>query len=92
MVTYLSKYVISKFFENKLFFCFHQVISSFFSPDGTGEPNEEGLNYYNSLIDAVLDKGNSYKFQCNLNWCEPSVRDCSYLVFSIFLDQVCNHM
>jgi beta-glucosidase len=26
-------------------------------PDGTGEPNEEGLNYYNSLIDALLDKG-----------------------------------
>lgn len=64
MVTYLSKYVVSKFFENMLFFCFHQVLSSFFSLDGTGEPNEEGLNYYNSLIDAVLDKGNnSSKFQ-----------------------------
>nr|CAB3468790.1 unnamed protein product [Digitaria exilis] len=26
-------------------------------PNGTGEPNEEGLNYYNSLIDTLLDKG-----------------------------------
>uniref|UniRef100_A0A0E0Q1R8 Beta-glucosidase n=2 Tax=Oryza rufipogon TaxID=4529 RepID=A0A0E0Q1R8_ORYRU len=26
-------------------------------PNGTGEPNEEGLSYYNSLIDALLDKG-----------------------------------
>ncbi|XP_066369465.1 beta-glucosidase 25-like isoform X2 [Miscanthus floridulus] len=26
-------------------------------PNGTGEPNEEGLNYYNSLIDVLLDKG-----------------------------------
>ncbi|KAG0538692.1 hypothetical protein BDA96_03G258500 [Sorghum bicolor] len=25
--------------------------------NGTGEPNEEGLNYYNSLIDTLLDKG-----------------------------------
>jgi len=33
--------------------------------DGTGEPNEEGLNYYNSLIDVLLDKGISYsKFLC----------------------------
>jgi hypothetical protein len=38
---------------------------SFFLLDGTGEPNEEGLNYYNSLIDVLLDKGISYsKFQC----------------------------
>jgi beta-glucosidase/6-phospho-beta-glucosidase/beta-galactosidase len=33
-----------------------------FLPDGTGEPNEEGLNYYNSLIDALLDKGIPCKF------------------------------
>jgi beta-glucosidase/6-phospho-beta-glucosidase/beta-galactosidase len=26
-------------------------------PDGTGKPNEEGLSYYNSLIDVLLDKG-----------------------------------
>ncbi|AQK66374.1 Putative beta-glucosidase 41 [Zea mays] len=29
----------------------------FFLLDGTGEPNEEGLNYYNSLINTLLDKG-----------------------------------
>lgn len=26
-------------------------------PNGTGKPNEEGLSYYNSLIDVLLDKG-----------------------------------
>lgn len=26
-------------------------------PNGTGEPNPEGINYYNSLIDALLQKG-----------------------------------
>ncbi|OMO80499.1 Glycoside hydrolase, family 1 [Corchorus capsularis] len=26
-------------------------------PNGTGEPNEEGINYYNKLIDALLAKG-----------------------------------
>ncbi|KAF3453556.1 hypothetical protein FNV43_RR03996 [Rhamnella rubrinervis] len=26
-------------------------------PNGTGEPNREGINYYNSLIDALLEKG-----------------------------------
>uniref|UniRef100_A0A0D9WTC9 4-hydroxy-7-methoxy-3-oxo-3,4-dihydro-2H-1,4-benzoxazin-2-yl glucosidebeta-D-glucosidase n=1 Tax=Leersia perrieri TaxID=77586 RepID=A0A0D9WTC9_9ORYZ len=26
-------------------------------PNGTGEPNEDGLSYYNNLIDALLDKG-----------------------------------
>ncbi|KAI4333785.1 hypothetical protein L6164_018548 [Bauhinia variegata] len=26
-------------------------------PNGTGEPNPEGLNYYNCLINALLDKG-----------------------------------
>jgi beta-glucosidase len=26
-------------------------------PDGTGKPNEEGLSYYNSLIDVLLAKG-----------------------------------
>ena len=25
--------------------------------DGTGEPNAEGINYYNSFIDALLEKG-----------------------------------
>ena len=27
--------------------------------DGTGEPNPEGIDYYNSLIDALLEKGHS---------------------------------
>ncbi|KAG6634530.1 hypothetical protein CIPAW_12G124900 [Carya illinoinensis] len=26
-------------------------------PNGTGEPNPEGINYYNGFIDALLDKG-----------------------------------
>ncbi|KAJ4848417.1 putative beta-glucosidase 41 [Turnera subulata] len=26
-------------------------------PNGTGDPNPEGINYYNSLIDALLEKG-----------------------------------
>ncbi|KAK4576372.1 hypothetical protein RGQ29_027081 [Quercus rubra] len=26
-------------------------------PNGTGEPNAEGINYYNCLIDALLEKG-----------------------------------
>ncbi|KAK9268840.1 hypothetical protein L1049_000604 [Liquidambar formosana] len=26
-------------------------------PNGTGEPNPEGIDYYNSLIDALLEKG-----------------------------------
>ncbi|KAH9651239.1 putative beta-glucosidase 41 [Citrus sinensis] len=26
-------------------------------PNGTGEPNPEGISYYNSLIDALLEKG-----------------------------------
>ncbi|KAK4286032.1 hypothetical protein QN277_002646 [Acacia crassicarpa] len=26
-------------------------------PNGTGEPSAEGINYYNSLIDALLEKG-----------------------------------
>ncbi|XP_077211070.1 beta glucosidase 41 isoform X1 [Tasmannia lanceolata] len=26
-------------------------------PNGTGEPNQEGIDYYNSLIDALLEKG-----------------------------------
>jgi beta-glucosidase/6-phospho-beta-glucosidase/beta-galactosidase len=25
--------------------------------DGTGEPNTEGIKYYNTLIDALLEKG-----------------------------------
>jgi beta-glucosidase len=28
-------------------------------PNGTGEPNPEGINYYNCLIDALLEKGHS---------------------------------
>lgn len=28
-------------------------------PDGTGEPNKEGIKYYNCLIDALLEKGYS---------------------------------
>lgn len=27
------------------------------SSDGTGEPNLEGINYYNRFIDALLEKG-----------------------------------
>lgn len=29
--------------------------------DGTGEPNSEGIEYYNSLIDALLEKGSTSK-------------------------------
>ena len=53
--------------------------------DGTGKPNEEGLNYYNSLIDVLLDKGFPFStFQCLLdaNFCLlPSFYDCISLVF-----------
>lgn len=27
--------------------------------DGTGEPNQEGIDYYNSLIDALVEKGHT---------------------------------
>lgn len=27
--------------------------------DGTGEPNPYGISYYNSLIDALLEKGHT---------------------------------
>ncbi|OMP04537.1 Glycoside hydrolase, family 1 [Corchorus olitorius] len=33
---------------------YHRI---YFPIDGTGEPNEEGINYYNKLIDALLAKG-----------------------------------
>lgn len=30
---------------------------AYWSIDGTGEPNPQGIQYYNSLIDALLEKG-----------------------------------
>lgn len=27
--------------------------------DGNGDPNQEGIDYYNSLIDALLEKGHT---------------------------------
>lgn len=47
------------------FFCYCSLIPPCILPDGTGEPNEEGLSYYNSLIDALLDKGLVY----SIVWC-----------------------
>lgn len=29
--------------------------------DGTGAPNSEGISYYNSLIDSLLEKGKSMR-------------------------------
>lgn len=56
----------------------------FFLPDGTGKPNEEGLSYYNSLIDVLLEKGALFStFQCLHN-----VSSCllPFLWLSIFLE------
>ena len=56
-----------------------------FLPDGMGKRNEEGLSYYNSLIDVLLDKGLLFSiFQClfDANFCLlPSFYDCPSLMF-----------
>lgn len=36
--------------------------------DGTGEPNQEGINYYNNLIDALLEKGISVKYHLDFTF------------------------
>lgn len=66
MVTDLSKYELCKLCAKSIFFlCYCSLIPPCILPDGTGEPNEEGLSYYNSLIDALLDKGLVY----SIVWC-----------------------
>jgi len=70
---HVSLQVCNKKIFVKYIFLLHS--SWFFLLDGTGEPNEEGLNYYNSLIDTLLDKGciSSSKFQCLKSELLPTV-------------------
>lgn len=40
-------------------FVYHLPFQHMFLSDGTGEPNPEGIEYYNRLIDSLIDKGQS---------------------------------
>lgn len=44
--------------------------------DGTGEPNQEGINYYNNLIDALLEKGSLVKYHLEFSFslCLPLLK------------------
>ena len=85
---HVSFQVCNKKILCKIFFSFstrYYIVYDFSCYIGTGEPNEEGLNYYNGLIDALLEGISSSKFQCLKSELLLSVSDYFSLVSSIFV-------